>query len=308
MLVECQGCHGAISDTAKKCPKCAAPPDKFLGAALKCRECGEDYRVAYSECGHCGALRSAAAPVSVQRRPAESEPPVIAQGEPPLIAATKPNQDAQRVKEKVGGNWGRKLLITALGIGSAAAYYTFTPNDSGTVTGHVFQSLGFGFAPFIFTYLVSWVVMSVRRKPMRGFFQRHPLVFMLPMVLIAVSSGLQLSRAQQSGDVAVDARAQQLQREIEALQAKLPTQLADGIEMTSIINGGDVVTFGFSLDANLFEPNSFSQGLEPDFRKFACSDDGTTKFLTHYSIPVVMSFRIGNHTPINVRVAPSDCR
>jgi hypothetical protein len=215
---------------------------------------------------------------------------------------------AQPAQEKVGGNWGRKLLITTLGLGSAVAYYQYTPNELGTVTGHIFQSVAYGFAAFIFTYLISWIVMSVRRKSMRGFFQRHPVVFILPMVLIALSTGLQLVSAQQSGGVAVETRAQQLQREIEALRAKLPTQLADGIAMTSIINGSDAVTFALSLDATMFEPASFSQGLEADFRKYACTDASMTKFLTHYEIPVVMRFNIGTHPSINVRVAPSDCR
>ncbi|RYZ14303.1 MAG: hypothetical protein EON61_04150 [Alphaproteobacteria bacterium] len=221
---------------------------------------------------------------------------------------TEPTKDAQQVQEKVGGNWGRKLLITALGLGSAVAYFLYTPNDSDSITGHVFQSLGFGFAPFIFTYLISWVVMSIRRKPMHGFFHRHPVVFILPMVLIAVSSGLQFARAQQGGGVAVESRAQQLQREIEALQANLPNQLADGMAMTSIVNGGSVVTFGFTLDATMYDRDAFSQGLEADFKSFACKDRSATKFLTHFAIPVVMNFRIGNQTPITVRVAPSDCR
>lgn len=268
---------------------------------MRCPKCNSVVARDASYCAKCGEKLFAT----------EVSSPVSAAPAPPIerlqTATTERTQDAQPAQEKVGGNWGRKLLITALGLGSAVAYFLYTPNDSDSITGHVFQSLGFGFAPFIFTYLISWVVMSIRRKPMQGFFHRHPVVFILPMVLIAVSSGLQFARAQQGGIVAVDARAQQLQREIEALRAKLPTQLADGITMTSITNGTDAVTFALSLDASMFEPASFSQGLEADFKKYACTDASMTKFLTFYKIPVVMSFKIGAHPAINVRVAPNDC-
>lgn len=271
-------------------------------AGMRCPKCNSSVARDASYCAKCGEKLFVTA---VSSQPNAAPAPSL---DPPQIATTEPTQHASRVQDKVGGNWGRKLLISALGLASAAAYYVYTPDDFGSITGHVFQSLGFGFAPFIFTYLISWVVMSIRRKPMHGFFHRHPVVFILPMVLIAVSSGLQFARVQQGGGVAVDARAQQLQREIEALQAKLPTQLADGMAMTSIINGGSFVTFGFSLDASMFDPDVFNQGLAADFKKFACSDASATKFLTHYAIPVVMSFKIGNHAPITVRVAPRDCR
>lgn len=349
MLIECQQCHSAISDSAARCPKCNALPDAFLGNPNVCDECGALYRPAFSACGNCGAPAAIAsraerrletsasstdltAPVEgasqaaldlkkrhIRAEASLSESMVI-EGEttgssaparpigPPQIATTEPTPKAPGIQEKVGGNWGRKLLITALGLGSAAAYYLYTPNELGTVTGHIFESVAYGFAPFIFTYLISWVVMSIRRKSMQGFFHRHPEVFILPMVLIAVSSGLQFARAQQGGGVAVETRAQQLQREIEALQANLPNQFADGMAMTSIVNGGSVVTFGFTLDATMYDRDAFSQGLEADFKRFACTDRSATKFLTHYAIPVVMTFGIGNQTPVTVRVAPSDCR
>lgn len=276
---------------------------------MQCPRCGSGADDEARYCSKCGErlFADAQRPTPIDTMPPARDPPQAATIDPPQPAQAE-QKPAQRAKEKVGGNWGRKLLITVLGLGSAAAYYVFTPNDSGSITGHVFQSLGFGFAPFIFTYLISWIVMSIRGKPMHGFFHRHPVLFLLPMFLIAVSSGLQLARAQQGGGVAVETRAQQLQREIEALQANLPNQIADGMAMTSIVNGGTVVTFGFTLDGSMYDPVAFSQGLEADFRKFACSDRSATKFLTHYAIPVVMTFRIGSHPAINVRVAPSDCR
>lgn len=268
---------------------------------MRCPRCGSSIERDARYCSKCGEKLFANAETSAVN---EALPPP---SDPPLVATSRPPPKLPPAQDKVGGNWGRKLLIVALGLGSAAAYYVYTPNESGSIIGHAVQSVSYGFTAFVATYLISWLVMSVRRKPMHGFFHRNPVVFLLPMALIALSSGLQLARAMQNGSALVDPRAQQLQREIEALQVKLPNRLADGITMTSIINGGDAVTFGFSLDATMFEPSSFSQGLEPEFRKHACSDASMTKFLTYYEIPVVMRFAIGNHPSINVRVAPRDC-
>ena len=60
MIVTCQECNAAISDSAVSCPKCGAPPDAYLGARHNCAECGTDYHPAYPECRSCGAPRDIA--------------------------------------------------------------------------------------------------------------------------------------------------------------------------------------------------------------------------------------------------------
>ena len=55
MLIVCHQCKSQISDLAKRCPKCSAVPEVFLGPIVECGECAREYRIAYGDCVHCGA-------------------------------------------------------------------------------------------------------------------------------------------------------------------------------------------------------------------------------------------------------------
>lgn len=68
MLVTCVECGNATSDTAAQCPKCASPPELFLGPAAPCAECGQTFHSAYSHCLSCGAPSRIAHPLTTTDR------------------------------------------------------------------------------------------------------------------------------------------------------------------------------------------------------------------------------------------------
>jgi hypothetical protein len=99
VLVQCQKCGGGVSDTATKCPKCAASPEDFLGSEVSCRECGGVYRPAYAECGHCGAQRSVALPPATSP---PAVPPKPAPAKAPSLT-TQPSAPVRKEKTKRAG-------------------------------------------------------------------------------------------------------------------------------------------------------------------------------------------------------------
>lgn len=68
MLITCNECGNATSDAAAKCPKCASPPNVFLGMPAPCHECGALQAPAYPACQNCGAP-SAREPISKNGAP-----------------------------------------------------------------------------------------------------------------------------------------------------------------------------------------------------------------------------------------------
>lgn len=110
MLIDCQECSASISEQAKECPKCGAPPNTFLGAARQCAECGGGYRPAYPSCPNCGAPRDIAARVDVGTGAFPSFGTPITSGQ----ASGKSLRPEVDYKLYPWARWGAKWIDTAI--------------------------------------------------------------------------------------------------------------------------------------------------------------------------------------------------
>ena len=62
MIVECQECGAAVSDSAEVCPRCRCEKRKLVGPAIACAECGSTFHNSYPTCLECGAPKLIANP------------------------------------------------------------------------------------------------------------------------------------------------------------------------------------------------------------------------------------------------------